>query len=225
MKKNYLTKTFEPKYKTKTKNKKYYNSPQKNEYNNKIFNSVKEICNTLYEPKYKDNSRRMKLREDIIHKINHFVFSDLQKNILTPKMLEKKMKKKIQIVIPNQTKREKRLKSIDSNKINLKQIIKKCKEESSSLKNISVKSPRMVTFENYAKNNTKYNHPQIYFLNNNYYNERRLIPIKTHKKLDSFLDLSKSIPERIIDQKEINKQIYSVYKTMKDKSEIAFHIK
>ena len=64
----------------------------------------------------------------------------------------------------------------------------------------------------------------MYFLNTNNYNERKLIPIKTHKKIDSFLDLSKSIPERMIDQKEINKQIYSVYKTMKDRNEIAFHI-
>ena len=221
MKKKYLTKTVEPQYKMKIK--KNFNSPQK--YNNKIFNSVKEICNTLYESKYKDNSRRMKLREDIIHRINQYVFSDLQKNILTPQIINRKRKKRFDIVIPNQTRREKKLKSIDSNKLNLKQIMKECKDESPKIKTNNLQSSRMITFENYAKNDTKYNHPQVYLLNTNYYNERKLIPIKTYKKFDSFLDLSKSIPERMIDQKEINKQIYTVYKTMKNKSGIAFHIK
>ena len=219
-KKKYLTKTVEPKYKMKIK--KNFNSPQK--YNNKIFNSVKEICNTLYESKHKDNSRRMKLREDIIHRINQYIFSDLQKNILTPKIINRKRKKRFDIVIPNQTRREKKLKSIDSNELNLRKILKECNDDSPK-KNNNLQSSRMITFENYAKNDTKYNHPQVYFLNTNYYNERKLIPIKTHKKIDSFLDLSKSIPERMIDQKEINKQIYSVYKTMKNKSGIAFHIK
>ena len=221
LKNKYLTNTVEPKYKINFK--KYYMSPQKFEYNNKIFKSVKEICKDLYESKNLDNNKRMKLREDIIYKVNHYIFSDLRKNILNPEIIDKK-KKKSKLVITNKTIREKKLKSIDSNKIYLKEIVKKYNEEP-DIKPISLKNSRIITFENYAQNNTKYNHPQIYILNTNSYNDKKLLPIKTQKNLDSFLELSKLIPERKIDQNEINKQIYTVYKTMKDRTETAFHIK
>ena len=162
LKNKYLTNTVEPKYKINFK--KYYMSPQKFEYNNKIFKSVKEICKDLYESKNLDNNKRMKLREDIIYKVNHYIFSDLRKNILNPEIIDKK-KKKSKLVITNKTIREKKLKSIDSNKIYLKEIVKKYNEEP-DIKPISLKNSRIITFENYAQNNTKYNHPQIYILRN-----------------------------------------------------------
>ena len=91
------------------------------------------------------------------------------------------------------------------------------------LKPVHLKKSRMVTFENYANKNTIYNHPQIYTLNN----IKKYYPLKTHKNLQTFVGFSQLIPERKVDQKEINKQIYSVYKTMKtmkNRNEIAFHI-
>ena len=42
--------------------------------------------------------------------------------------------------------------------------------------------------------------------------------------MKTFLEFSKLIPERKQDQKEINKQIYTIYKTMKNKNEINFHV-
>ena len=196
--------------------KNYYISPRK-KFNKQIFNNLMDMCHDLYQSKNSDNNLRMKLREDILNNVNNYVFSNLKRNILFPEIVETK-KKKIKLIIPN-IKRKKKVKSMDFNKIYLNKIIKKDYEKSDNSRN-----SRIITYENYAKKDTNYNHPQIYTLNNNFYKDRKLIPIGTQTNLKPFLDFSKLIPERKIDQKEINKQIYSVYKTMKDRNEITFHI-
>ena len=196
--------------------KNYYISPRKT-YNKQIFNNIMDMCHDLYQSKNSDNNLRMKLREDILNNVNNYVFSNLKRNILFPEIVETK-KKKFKLIIPN-IKRKKKVKSMDFNKIYLNKIIKKDYEKSDNNRN-----SRIITYENYAKKDTNYNHPQIYTLNNNFYKDRKLITIGTQANLKPFLDFSKLIPERKIDQKEINKQIYSVYKTMKDRNEIAFHI-
>ena len=196
--------------------KNYYISPRK-KYNKQIFNNIMDMCHDLYQSKNSDNNLRMKLREDILNNVNNYVFSNLKRNILFQKIVETK-KKKYKLIIPN-IKRKKKVKSMDFNKIYLNKIIKKDYEKSDNSRN-----SRIITYENYAKKDTNYNHPQIYTLNNNFYKDRKLITIGTQANLKPFLDFSKLIPERKIDQKEINKQIYSVYKTMKDRNEIAFHI-
>ena len=225
----------------KFNNKKYFTSPPQNIHKKKILNRVMEMCHDLYESKNMDNNIRMKLREDIVHKINHYVNDNLNKNILCPESKDIK-KKKIKINFPNilysykyifliiiillrrryqnnKIKNEKKLKSIDSNKMTLKSFIQKYKELP-NLNPIHIKKARIVTFENYANTNTLYNHPQIYTLNN----IKKYYPLKTQKNLQTFVGFSQLIPERKVDQKEINKQIYSVYKTMKNRNEIAFHI-
>ena len=69
-------------------------------------------------------------------------------------------------------------------------------------------------YGDYAKNNTKYNHPQIYTLNNTY-KQRKLFPkIKPHK---SFLGFAHLIPEKKEKEKDFDKQMYQAYKTMKNK--------
>jgi len=196
--------------------KNYYISPRK-KFNKQIFNNLMDMCHDLYQSKNSDNNLRMKLREDILNNVNNYVFSNLKRNILFPEIVETK-KKKFNLIIPNK-KRKKKVKSMDFNKIYLNKIIKKDYEKSDNSRN-----SRIITYENYAKKDTNYNHPQIYTLNNNFYKDRKLIPIGTQTNLKPFLDFSKLIPERKIDQKEINKQIYSVYKTMKDRNEITFHI-
>ena len=196
--------------------KNYYISPRKT-YNKQIFNNIMDMCHDLYQSKNSDNNLRMKLREDILNNVNNYVFSNLKRNILFPEIVETK-KKKLNLIIPNK-KRKKKVKSMDFNKIYLNKIIKKDYEKSDNNRN-----SRIITYENYAKKDTNYNHPQIYTLNNNFYKDRKLITIGTQANLKPFLDFSKLIPERKIDQKEINKQIYSVYKTMKDRNEITFHI-
>lgn len=185
-----------------------------------IFNTVLDMCHDLYESKNKDNNKRMKLREDILDKVNHYVNKDLKKNILCPEIFDTKKKKEIELIIPNKIKKVPKLKSVDSNKINLKSIIKKYSEQP-KLKTINLKNSRIITYENYANNNINYNHPQIYTLNNNI---KKYFGRKTQKNLKTYIDFSKLIPERKIDQKEINKQLYSVYKTMKKRKDIAFHI-
>jgi hypothetical protein len=69
-------------------------------------------------------------------------------------------------------------------------------------------------YEDYANNNIKYNHPQIYTLNNTY-KQRKLFPkIKPHK---SFLGFAHLIPEKKEKEKDFDKQMYQAYKTMKNK--------
>ena len=196
--------------------KKYHKSPLTN-HRKEILNSVMDMCHDIYVLKNADNNNRMKLRETILKNVNNYLFYDLKKNILCPK-IEKK--KKMELILPNKLQKEKLLKSIDSNKINLKTIFQKYNNKPLYTA-INLKHSKVVSYENYANNNTNYNHPQIYTLINNF---KKYFPHKTQKNLKEFLDFSKLIPERKIDQKEINKQIYSVYKTMKNKNEIAFHI-
>ena len=130
------------------------------------------------------------------------------------------IKKKIknELIIPNKITKRTKLKSLDSNKINLKSMTANNSEQ----KNTRTINSRIVTYENYANNDTNYNHPQIYTLNNS--NFKKYLIIKTSKNLKTSIDFSKLIPERKIDQKEINKQLYSVYKTMKKRKDITFHI-
>ena len=130
------------------------------------------------------------------------------------------IKKKIknELIIPNKITKRTKLKSLDSNKINLKSMTANNSEQ----KNTRTINSRIITYENYANNDTNYNHPQIYTLNNS--NFKKYLIIKTSKNLKTSIDFSKLIPERKIDQKEINKQLYSVYKTMKKRKDITFHI-
>ena len=193
----------------------------------KLFNEVKSICQRLYDSDNEDNNERMKIREGIINKVDKYIFSDLKNNILCPEVIDN-TKKKRKFITPkkykNETKEKEKEKEkyMDINLITMEDIIKTYYEEP-YLQSVNLKDLRMVTYGNYAKNYTIFNHPQIYTLNNNFCSEKRLIPNKTPKKLKS-LELTKLIPERKQDKNEINKQIYSVYKTMKNKKEIKFHI-
>ena len=72
--------------------KNYCISPQ-NIHKKKILNRVMEMCHDLYDSKNIDNNIRMKLREDIVHKINHYVNDNLNKNILYPESNDIKNKK------------------------------------------------------------------------------------------------------------------------------------
>ena len=204
-----------------------HKSPLANHKKN-ILNTVMDICHDIYESKNKDNNKRMKLRENIIKNVNNYLFCDLNKNILCPKIQKKK--KKIELFKPNNIKKEKEkdknknkvqiLKSIDSNRITVKTLFQKYSNKP-KLKNVNLKTSRIFSYENYANTNTNYKHPQIYTLNNNF---KKYFPLNTQKNLQTFLDFSKLIPERKGDQKEINKQLYSVYKTMKNRNENTFHI-
>ena len=202
-----------------------HKSPLANHKKN-ILNTVMDICHDIYESKNKDNNKRMKLRENIIKNVNNYLFCDLNKNILCPKIQENK--KKIELFKPNNIKKEKDknknkvqiLKSIDSNRITVKTLFQKYSNKP-KLKNVNLKTSRIFSYENYANTNTNYKHPQIYTLNNNF---KKYFPLNTQKNLQTFLDFSKLIPERKGDQKEINKQLYSVYKTMKNRNENTFHI-
>ena len=219
--KNYLRSSRDNKQ-PKLKNKKNI-SPLRIKNKKKLFNEVKSICQKLYDSDNEDNNERMKIREGIINKVNNYIFSDLKNNILCPEIIDNK-KKKPKNISPKKYKNEAKEKEryLDINLITMEDIIKTYYEEP-YLKSINLNDLRMVTYGNYARNYTIFNHPQIYTLNNNFGSEKKLIPNKTPKKLKS-LELTKLIPERKQDKNEINKQIYSVYKTMKNKKEIKFHI-
>lgn len=221
--KNYLRSSRDNNH-LKLKNKKNI-SPIRFKDKKKLFNEVKSICQKLYDSDNEDNNERMKIREGIINKVNNYIFSDLKNNILCPEIIDNK-KKKPKFITPKKNKNESKEKEkeryMDTNLITMEDIIKTYYEEP-YLQSVNLNDLRMVTYGNYARNYTIFNHPQIYTLNNNFCSEKRLIPQKTPKKLKS-LELTKLIPERKQDKKEINKQIYSVYKTMKNKKEIKFHI-
>lgn len=220
--KNYL-RSSRDNYHPKLKNIKKNISPIHLNDKKKLFNEVKSICQKLYDSDNEDNNTRMKIREDIINKVDNYIFSDLKNNILCPEVIDIK-KKKTKYVTPKRYKNENKEKEKynDINLITLEDIIKTYYEEP-YLKSLNLNDLRMVTYGNYARNYTIFNHPQIYTLNSNYCSEKRLIQNKTPKKLKS-LELTKLIPERKQDQTEINKQIYSVYKTLKIKKGIKFHI-
>jgi hypothetical protein len=220
--KNYLRSSRDYNHIKSKKNKKNI-SPKSFKDKNKLFNEVKSICQKLYDSDNEDNNERMKIREGIINKVDKYINSDLKNNILCPEVIDNK-KKKPKYITPKKYKNESKEKEkyLDTNLITMEDIIRTYYEEP-YLKSVNLKDLRMVTYGNYAKNYTIFNHPQIYTLNNNFCSEKKLIPNKTPKKLKS-LELTKLIPERKQDKNEINKQIYSVYKTMKNKKEIKFHI-
>ena len=105
----YRNNNTEPKYKvfgtqtvdsTNTKITKTTITPlNKNKKNKKIlFNEIKNICDNIYESNNNQNNNfRTKLREDIIKSIDNYIFSDLRKNILFPKMIKAKKNKEIKL--------------------------------------------------------------------------------------------------------------------------------
>jgi len=201
----------------------------KNKKNKKIlFNEIKNICDNIYESNNNQNNNfRTKLREDIIKSIDNYIFSDLRKNILFPKMIKTKKNKEIKLKEikvfkvkekekgKEKTKeKEKKERSFDSNKVSMKDILNNY-DCNSSHRRVKVYRYK---YGDYAKNNTKYNHPQLYTLNN-IFRTRNIFPsIGPQKALNTFHDFTNLIPEKRINKSEFNKQIYKAYKTMKTKN-------
>ena len=205
-----------------------------------IFKDIKNICENIYNTnRNKNTNYRIKLREDIIKSIDNYVFTDLRKNILFPKMFNVKTKKNIKIpkihFFSKKKKEEKEKKekkegkeSFDSNKVSLKEIWNNYSENSSRFnrgihKNVKVYRCK---YGDYAKNDIKYNHPQIYTLTNTYRQKASLPIIIPHQTLNSLLDFTKLIPEKKSKEKDFNKNLYKAYKTMKSKNkkEIGIYI-
>ena len=227
----------EPKYKafgtqtfgsTKTSITKTTITPlNKHKKNKKIlFNEIKNICDNIYESNNNQNNNfRLKLREDIIKSIDNYIFSDLRKNILFPKMIKTKKNKEIKIKeIKLFKKREKdktidkeketKERSFDSNKVSMKDILNSY-DCNSSHRRVKVYKYK---YGDYAKNNVKYNHPQLYTLNNTFRTRNIFPTIGPQKALNTFHDFTNLIPEKRINKREFNKQIYKAYKTMKTKN-------
>ena len=213
----------------KIKAKKTINVGNRNKNRKILFNEIKSLCDNMYNiNNFKNNNLRIKLGEDIIKSIDHYVTSDLRKDILRPKktfMFKNDKSIKIQkLKLLRREIQEKKEINFDSNKVSMKDTLKKC-DDNSQLKNRRIKVYRY-KFEDYAINNVKYNHPQIYTLNN-LYGIRNIYPnIKPQTTLNSIQDFTKLIPEKSSNKRELNKQIYKVYKTMKTKNkhELGIHI-
>ena len=133
-----------------------------------LLNEIKHICHNIYDTKKgKNNNFKLKLREDIIKNINNFVFSDLRKNVLFPKMLTLKNNSRINIrKLKFFSEEKKKIKKAGENamkkdldKLSMKDILNKY-DENYKLKNRNIKVYRF-NYGDYAKNDTKYNHPQI----------------------------------------------------------------
>ena len=69
-----------------------------------------------------------------------------------------------------------------------------------------------------------YNQPQMRALNNTYRPKKSLPIINTKKVLNSIKDFSKLIPEKKLNQKESQKQLYKEFKAMKSKNKNEFGI-
>ena len=227
----------EPKYKvfgtqtvgsTKTSITKTTITPlNKHKKNKKIlFNEIKNICDNIYESNNNQNNNfRLKLREDIIKSIDNYIFSDLRKNILFPKMIKTKKNKEIKIKEiklfkkkekdkTNEKEKETKERSFDSNKVSMKDILNSY-DCNSSHRRVKVYKYK---YGDYAKNNVKYNHPQLYTLNNTFRTRNIFPTIGPQKALNTFHDFTNLIPEKRINKREFNKQIYKAYKTMKTKN-------
>ena len=199
----------------------------KNKKNKKIlFNEIKNICDNIYESNNNQNNNfRLKLREDIIKSIDNYIFSDLRKNILFPKMIKTKKNKEIKIKEIKLFKKKEKDKTIDkeketkersfdSNKVSMKDILNSY-DCNSSHRKVKVYKYK---YGDYAKNNAKYNHPQLYTLNNTFRTRNIFPTIGPQKALNTFHDFTNLIPEKRINKREFNKQIYKAYKTMKTKN-------
>ena len=199
---------------------------EKNKKNVKMFTNLMNFCHEIYGRKNQDNSSRMQLREELLYKFKSYINNLSKKKSMNPKFNFDNRKSGNKCENSESSYKKKRtIQSFDSNKMNLRKIIKNCSKEE-NLPEINFKKARIITYGNYAKNSIKFNHPQIYTLSNNFY-KKRLTPIKTKTQNNNkpFLEFSNLIPERKEDQKEINKQLYSVYKTMKNKNKnlVTFH--
>ena len=199
-----------------------------------LLNEIKHICHNIYDTKKNKNINfKLKLREDIIKNIDNFVFSDLRKNVLFPKMLTVKNNSRINIQklkFFSEEKKNKNKKTIenernkDLDKLSMKDILNKY-DENYKLKNRNIKVYRY-NYGDYAKNDTKYNHPQILTLNNVYKPKPTLPLIHSQRVLNTFHDLSKLIPEKNSEHNEKQKLLYKDFKAMKSKNkkEIGIHI-
>ena len=227
----------EPKYKvfgtqtvdsTNSKITKTTIAPLNNNKKNKkiLFNEIKNICDNIYESNNNQNNNfRTKLREDIIKSIDNYIFSDLRKNILFPKMIKTKKNKEIKVKefklfkIKEKEKektkeKEKKERSFDSNKVSMKDILNNY-DCNSSHRRVKVYRYK---YGDYAKNDIKYNHPQLITLNNKFRTSNIFPSIGPQKALNTFHDFTNLIPEKRINKSEFNKQIYKAYKTMKTKN-------
>ena len=201
-----------------------------------LFNEIKSLCDNLYEnKKSKNDDSRIKLKEDIIKRIDNFVFSDLKKNILFPKMLNLRSNsrrnfQKFKLFSEEQKNKNKKndLKRInlertkDLDKLSMKDILNRY-DENYKIKNRNIKVHKY-KYDDYAQNDTIYNQPQIHTLNNTYRPKKSLPIIDTKKALNSFKDFSKLIPEKKLNQKENQKQLYKEFKAMKSKNKNEFGI-
>ena len=138
-----------------------------NNYKKKsLFNEIKSLCDNLYEnKKSKNDDSRIKLKEDIIKRIDNFVFSDLKKNILFPKMLNlrsnsKRNFQKLKLFSEEQKNKNKKndLKRInlertkDLDKLSMKDILNRY-DENYKLKNRNIKVHKY-EYDDYAQNDT-----------------------------------------------------------------------
>ena len=203
-----------------------------------IFKEIKNICENIYNTsRNKNYNYRMKLKEDIVKSIDNYVFNDLRKNILFPKMFTILSKTNINLsntkFFPGtKKKKEKKEKnekkeSFDSNKLSLKDILNKCSENNSRFNRGIDRKLKVYRYkyEDYAKNDVKYNHPQIYTLNNTFRPKINLPKIILQKSSNP-LDFAKLIPEKKSKEKDFDKKLYNAYKTMKtkNKKEIGIYI-
>ena len=199
-----------------------------------LLNEIKLICHNIYDAKKsKNNNFKLKLREDIIKNIDNYVFCDLRKNVLFPKMLTIKNNSKINIQKIKFFSGEKKIKNKkvienkrnkDLDKLSMKDILNRY-DENYKLKNRNIKVYRY-NYGDYAKNDTKYNHPQILTLNNVYKPKPTLPLIHSQRVLNTFHDLSKLIPEKNSEHNKKQKLLYKDFKAMKSKNkkEIGIHI-
>jgi electron transfer flavoprotein alpha subunit len=110
--------------------------------------------------------------------------------------------------------KETKERSFDSNKVSMKDILNSY-DCNSSHRKVKVYKYK---YGDYAKNNAKYNHPQLYTLNNTFRTRNIFPTIGPQKALNTFHDFTNLIPEKRINKREFNKQIYKAYKTMKTKN-------
>lgn len=198
-----------------------------------LLNNIKSFCDDFYDSNKENNNYRNKLREDIVKNIDNYIFSELNKNILFPKFHRENFKKKININCflnnknknkkENKIKKEKKLRSFDSDIVSKKNIFLTNFSEDSKSKNKKEKLCKY-KFEDYAKNTVKYNHPQIYTLINRNKNKNIFPKIKPKKTLNQFLDIAKLIPEIKTNKTNYNKQMYEAYQTMNIKNKNRIHI-
>lgn len=191
----------------------------------KFISEIQFICKNVYKSPNKPHIKNIKFL--IANKLNEFT-GDLTKNILSTEVKIEPRSRNNEEKKVNKLYKKYRRSFEPLNKLIIKEnkkdeeIIKKYYDELllTARASNNINKGSRINYGNYAVNVVKYQHPNIYKLKNNIFRDK-LPVIKLNSKSEK--ELTSLIPDRENEKKK-NKELYSIYQTMKDSKKNNFYI-